>query len=226
MIMHYCNFALVQLFIIYYTYESMSKSEIGLRERKRRETRQRLEKEAVELVASVGLEQTTIETISERAQVSPRTFFNYFDSKEDAILGLHSMAITHELVAQHMQQHHYKGLSESIVGFMISLFGPSLSDTSLHIARRKIIRHHPHLLERKVSRMTTMARQLTETIPTLAHNNGYGTITPAEAEVITAVCISAVRVSVREWMMTRKRFSADDLITQSLQIINEVTNKL
>ena len=204
----------------------MSKSEIGLRERKRRETRQRLEKEAVGLVASIGLEQTTIETISERAQVSPRTFFNYFDSKEDAILGLHSSAITPEVATLHVQQHSYANLAEAIVGLMIHLFGPSLSDTSLHIARRKIVRHYPHLLERKVSRMTTMARQLTEIIPSLAHDSGFGEITDTQAEVITSTCVSAVRVSVREWMMSRKKFSSDDLIAQSLQIIKEVTIKL
>ena len=52
------------------------------------ETRARLEEAAVTLVLRDGLEQTTIGTISELADVSPRTFFNYFDSKDSAILGL------------------------------------------------------------------------------------------------------------------------------------------
>ena len=61
---------------------------IGLRERKRAQTRRRLEEAAIGLALRDGLDKVTIDAISERADVSPRTFFNYFDSKDDAILGV------------------------------------------------------------------------------------------------------------------------------------------
>ena len=61
---------------------------LGLRERKRAQTRRRLEEAAIDLALRDGLDQVTIEAITERADVSRRTFFNYFDSKDDAILGL------------------------------------------------------------------------------------------------------------------------------------------
>ena len=57
------------------------------RARKKYETRQALRLAALRLVDAHGLEQVTVEMIAFAADVSPRTFFNYFPTKEDALLG-------------------------------------------------------------------------------------------------------------------------------------------
>ena len=59
----------------------------GLRERKKAETRAALKYAALELADRLGPDKVSIEAIALAAGVSPRTFFNYFASKEDAILG-------------------------------------------------------------------------------------------------------------------------------------------
>ncbi|RII14797.1 DNA-binding transcriptional repressor FabR [Streptomyces sp. YIM 130001] len=58
----------------------------GLRQRKRQATRHALFEAAVRLAADQGAENVTVEAISERAGVSPRTFFNYFKSREEAFV--------------------------------------------------------------------------------------------------------------------------------------------
>jgi AcrR family transcriptional regulator len=58
------------------------------RARNRDRTRQALAEAAMELFASQGYAATTVEQIADRATVSPRTFFRYFDSKEDVLLPL------------------------------------------------------------------------------------------------------------------------------------------
>lgn len=58
----------------------------GLRERKKRATRNALAEAAVRLAAEHGVENVTVEAISEAAGVSPRTFFNYFPSHDDAFV--------------------------------------------------------------------------------------------------------------------------------------------
>ncbi|MGW7255004.1 acyl-CoA-like ligand-binding transcription factor [Streptomyces sp. NPDC054834] len=59
---------------------------LGLRERKKQQTRQRIRREAYRLFTENGYEATTVDQIAEAAEVSPSTFFRYFPTKEDVVL--------------------------------------------------------------------------------------------------------------------------------------------
>lgn len=58
----------------------------GVRERKRRETRQRIAEVALRLFLAQGYDGTTLDVIAEEAGISRRTFFSYFKSKDDIIM--------------------------------------------------------------------------------------------------------------------------------------------
>lgn len=59
----------------------------GLRERKRAATRTAITAVARSMTAEHGLNGFTVEEVCEAAGISRRTFFNYFHSKEDAVIG-------------------------------------------------------------------------------------------------------------------------------------------
>jgi AcrR family transcriptional regulator len=57
----------------------------GLRDRKKQKTRETIIEVALELFVERGYEETTIAEIADAAEVSPRTIFAYFPSKEDIL---------------------------------------------------------------------------------------------------------------------------------------------
>lgn len=58
----------------------------GLRERHKEATRRKLEESALHLYRVNGFRRTTIDDLCGHAEVGRRTFFRYFDSKEDVLL--------------------------------------------------------------------------------------------------------------------------------------------
>jgi AcrR family transcriptional regulator len=69
--------------------EDASERPEGLRERKRRETSERIIESGLRLFVKNGYEATTLDAIADAAGISRRTFFYYFKSKEDILLAAH-----------------------------------------------------------------------------------------------------------------------------------------
>lgn len=74
---------------------------VGLRERKKQETAERIYRTALNLFSERGYDATTVEEIAQAADVAKGTFFNYFPTK-DAVLsyaGHRQMRLVHEAMA-------------------------------------------------------------------------------------------------------------------------------
>ncbi len=70
--------------------EHDSKASVGLRERKRRETKKRITEKGIDLFLQKGFDNTTLDEIAVAAGISRRTFFYYFTSKDEILLSLQS----------------------------------------------------------------------------------------------------------------------------------------
>ena len=70
--------------------ESHVEAGVGLRERKKRETKKRLTEKGIALFLEKGFDHTTLDEIAAAAGISRRTFFYYFSSKDEILLSLQS----------------------------------------------------------------------------------------------------------------------------------------
>jgi AcrR family transcriptional regulator len=174
----------------------------SLRERKKLETRRKLRRVALGLFAERGFSNVTAEEIAEAAEVSTRTFFNYFPSKEAVLLSadpgrLQSVrdAITGEapgVPAVEVLHRAMTAWARQVVT-EVSELGGNPADW---LARFKIAGDDLHLRAAQAARMEaierTMAEALAERLGTDAERDPY----PA----LLAVLASGVfRTSMAAW---------------------------
>lgn len=85
----------------------------GRRERKKEETRRRITLAALELFHEKGFDATTVDEITERADVAKGTFFNYFPKKESVLEALSQEWMER---AEEHATHHGRTAPERILG--------------------------------------------------------------------------------------------------------------
>jgi AcrR family transcriptional regulator len=171
----------------------------GLRARKRRETRGRLEEAALFFVGRDGLDQATIEQICERADVSPRTFFNYFDSKEDALLGMQALELDAHTLTELVKRYGDAEPLEAVLGLIFILCGPSIEHMVDQRQRVEVILRYPQLATRTVTRIARLSEAITGVVrDILASRPGWQGVDLAagSAEVVLGLCMGAVRKTV------------------------------
>lgn len=157
----------------------------GVRDRKRAATLRSLHDAAVDLTLRDGLAAATVSDIAERAGVSRRTFFNYYASKEDAVLGIQEPQIPPHAVEAFLRpaasagaepgerdddaerQDRFAAALELTVTTMASL-GPRSGPKV-----RTIVTTHPELIDRlRVHRDATQELLVTVLTERLAEQHG------------------------------------------------------
>ena len=134
--------------------------ELGLRERKRLATRRAIQFAVLELVAERGLDNVTVDEISRVADISPRTFFNYFTSKEDALIGDPPTLPDEERVEEFVAAGPHSDILSGL-GDMLATSGENVpDDLELLKLRRSLMKQHPQLFALRMATMRTFEDQL------------------------------------------------------------------
>lgn len=119
---------------------------LGLRERKKRATRQAMRDAALDLVSTHGLDTVTVDQVCEVVGVSSRTFFNYFPSKEDALVGSGPVAPDDRALAP-FEAGEPTGRLIHDLGLVLAAHLATRVDTTGDLARRHAVMHHEPQLQ-------------------------------------------------------------------------------
>ncbi|GGP56288.1 TetR family transcriptional regulator [Streptomyces abikoensis] len=144
-------------------------STTGLRERKKRRTREALVRCAQELFALQGYEGTTVDEIAAAADVSQRTFFRYFAGKEDVALAVQRMIESHILAAvcaRPAAEPPLTALRSAVVECWdgIGEAIESVVPLELYVRTYRMIQETPQLLAAHLRRLAELEDRLTDEI--------------------------------------------------------------
>lgn len=175
---------------------------MSLRQRKRARTRAALIAAALELFERHGYEATTIDEIAAAADVSPRTFFRYFSTKEDVALG---DDVGPEILGLLAARPADEPLLESVRRVVADSLGlVSAEDREALLARLRIVYRTPSLRARRWEYQLEMGR-VSGAI--LAARRGLPT-DDLDSRVTAAAVFTTIEVAMDHWQQHEGR---DDL---------------
>ncbi len=174
----------------------MSAPTVGLRERKKVATRQALHEAAVRLTVEHGLDRLTVEAIADAANVSRRTFSNYFPNKEEALLWSNRVRIARLLefvAARPAREPPWDAMSAAA----IELAAGSSDDPRWEAEVRLLRRRHPALTAQQVAQYAEAERELAELVTARLPD---GEDAELQARLLAAALLATLRVAVQQWI--------------------------
>lgn len=135
----------------------------GLRERKRLATARAIEMAAIDLVAHKGLDGVTVDEISRIADISPRTFFNYFASKETALVGETPEPPSGIAVAAYVNAR-TGSVFDGLGTLLAAAVEGTSNDMELMLKRRGLLKEYPQLFAMRMAAMREYEDRLREIV--------------------------------------------------------------
>jgi AcrR family transcriptional regulator len=177
----------------------------GLRERKKRQAQAAIEEAALRLFQQKGYEQTSIQDIADAVMMSSRTFFRYFASKEEVLLGFIRTAKSDGIRA--LQQVPSTAPPHAALRAVFGqLAGRYREQRSGLLTRYEIARQTPSLaslfLYALMESEPDICDALCSHLETATNRN--------ESRFLVAIYMAALRVSIEEWL---ERGGSGDLVS-------------
>ncbi|WP_245847755.1 TetR/AcrR family transcriptional regulator [Lentzea kentuckyensis] len=164
---------------------------MGLRERKKTETRAALSTAALRLALAKGVDNVRVDEIAEAANVSPRTYNNYFPSREHAIVA----GITATRALQVVEELRARPSDEPLIDSIVAAFTEQYREPPSEALA--LINSTPSLREAYLDSVSSMEPPIAEVIAERLGKDQAG------AEVLAAAVSAAARIAVQRWVNVR-----------------------
>jgi AcrR family transcriptional regulator len=186
---------------------------LNLRERKKRRTRDALLRAALELFATRGYEETTVDDIAAAVDVSQRTFFRYFAGKEETAFYVPRLAETQVVEAVRARppgEAPLEALRRAVLESWdtINETIEEIVPVELHMRVYRVIESTPALLAAHLRRSAELEEELARII---AEREGLDVDADPRPRIVVALFGGVIRVTERLWS------AGDDLTLEGMR---------
>lgn len=191
----------------------MSESADSLREQRKRETSRALTDAARRLTTEQGFAGFTIEELCAEVGVSRRTFFNYFESKENAVFGFATIDSRQEALEEEFASQH-GDLIDDFIELTVrrfELFNP-VEDAPALFA---VIEQEPRLLKAAFEQLAKNERR---DMGLIVRRTGDAADAELRAEVIVHTVGALVRMSMDQLLHHQSTEPFGDLVARRLDL--------
>lgn len=182
------------------------------RERKKLATREAIHAAAFELVDRGGLSGTTIEAISDRAGVAPRTFWSYFASKEDAVINRDPERPA-LLRAALLDRPKGEDAMTALRAVLEEHISDRLVDSKRAVRRQCLIRREPQLMAALAASFDEIERALVSAVGERLGLDPAADLLPG---VLVMTAGGACRVAQQRWADEQGRRPFGDILDEAL----------
>jgi AcrR family transcriptional regulator len=169
---------------------------VGLRERKKEKTRTALVRSALRQFAKRGFDHVTVEDIADACDVSPRTFFRYFASKEDVLFAdkdIQRARMLHVLAFQPIDDPPLQALQSAV----LTVAADYEEHTEPILLRHRIVAATPGLRIRAAERHQGWESAVLEELRRSGRADGMADL---DLRLSVAAATTALRVSTELWI--------------------------
>jgi AcrR family transcriptional regulator len=164
----------------------------GLRERKKQATRDALREAALRLALERGAGNVRVDDIAEAAGVSPRTYNNYFASREQAIVAAVVANRDARIAAAVAAQPPDVLLSDAVIEAVVTQY----CDPRAHDPRLlSLLTSHPPLRSAFLARATQIDDALSDVLA-----ERLGSTDALTPRVLATSVAAAIRIALRQWL--------------------------
>ena len=205
--------------------------EPGLRERKRRATRREIQRAVLTLCAERSIDKVTVEEISRFAEISPRTFFNYFASKDSALVGDELELACDDDIEQFVAGGPDADVMTDLAGLISRSLQNTDGDREIHELRRAVMKDNSYLFTMRMATLRNfeaglqhiVERRLAADAPQLAEDPRALT---QRALLVTLIAMAATRHAWRCWAEADVRTPLSAWVAKSFRELYTVTSPI
>jgi AcrR family transcriptional regulator len=189
---------------------------VQLREKKKADLKRAISQIGIKLFIQHGFEQTLIEHIVDPLNISKRTFFRYFNTKEDVVFSWYEQ-LTKELITALKERPSEEDPFQSICESLLSLLKYYDADPKWAISMMRLSAETPGLIGKSFEKRSIWEHELVQILL-----ERFPSMTKLQAKVLVGSVMNAFVQATQEWFLADGKYKLRPIIQKAFTYVRDL----